>query len=88
MVQSLMDDLPAWARIMAWLGLPAVLSLGLVYQMSTQLASDVRRIETSLRVHEENRAHDMQSLSAYLDAICLNTANDDNERARCLNARR
>ena len=87
LILNSMDELPDWAKVTMWLGVPSVIALGLVYQLSTSVMKNLGRIEKAVRAHEQNRARDMSIMSGYLDAICLNTASDANERARCLTVR-
>lgn len=82
-MRSIGDGLPVWVRAAALLGVPAVIALFLVYQLARTWTTQMDRIEAAVSQHETHRAHDMQSMNAFLYAICLNTADGDVERARC-----
>jgi hypothetical protein len=75
---------PSWIKLIVSLGVSTVISLFLVYQIAYVRREQMDRMEALLIKHESARASDMLRENAFLYAICLNTASDDTERARCL----
>ena len=62
-----------WARIVATVGVPSLISLLLVWFLVSGIVSDVQAMRTE---HQE--------LRFYLRAICVNTAKTEAERAACV----
>jgi hypothetical protein len=81
---SWLGEVPTAVRALVYLGVPSVIALFLVYSMAGALAVRLASIEEKVDAHEAQRARDTQQVGAFLYAICLNTAQDETARARCL----
>lgn len=77
-----LESFPLWAKG-GVVGVICMLLMFLVYQIAVERNRQFTSFEEKMDRHETNRARDSQQINAFLYAICLNTAEDDTERARC-----
>jgi hypothetical protein len=76
-------DLPTWIRAASALGVPSLIAVGLAWWLTMFMSGALLRIEQKIDHHEAARAKDSQQMNGFLYAICLNTADNETERARC-----
>jgi hypothetical protein len=85
------NTVASYAKAIAILGVPSVISLGLVFWVTTNYDRAIhdqrmllQQIADRLETHERNRERDMQREAAFLYALCVNGAQDDQTAlARC-----
>ncbi len=86
--------LPAWARAIAYLGVPSAIALFLVHFITQQVAGDVRALQqavqssgaavTRVLTYQMDHSDDIDGLTRVLLRICVNTAETDSQREACL----
>lgn len=95
-----LSALPPWARALIEIvfrhGVSAALALFAVYFLGSVLIQRIDRVEARVEMHAEssNLVADIvrrqegttQAIVAVLQQLCINTANDDNERRACVRA--
>lgn len=69
--------IPFYAQIISKYGLATFLAVYLVWQLSTGVSGKIEKIQVSLNEHISETAY-------YLRQICINSAQDETQRAACL----
>jgi hypothetical protein len=77
------DVLGRNAKAITVIGVPALLASFLTWWLTAEVVGRLQRLEVAVARTEMRRQVDMARASAYLYALCLNTAQDDTDRARC-----
>jgi len=67
-------------RILAKYGLATVLALFFVYWLTSDISGTMRAIQSTLNEHISESTY-------YLRQVCINTAQDEAQRAACIAAR-
>lgn len=67
----------AWERLANKYGIPAVISLFLIWWLTKGVSGDIGDIKASLGRH-------MYETNFYLRQVCLNTASSESQRAACI----
>ncbi len=94
-------DMPWWVKAIAIVGVPSLISLGVVWSDRVQLADDVRSNGILLReAQASSLAHDARVVLRFeeladataetnriLSATCVNAAQTEFERERCVGIR-
>lgn len=95
---SLWDDMPWWVKAVALVGVPSLISLGVIYSDRVQLAYTVNDTHSRLqRVESDAAAHDRavslrfdrlgeqtSETNRILTATCVNAAQTMVDRDRCI----
>jgi hypothetical protein len=74
---------PWWLVAIQRLGPITVIALGLVWFLKHDVAEGMTKIQTTVDRHVLDMRVDQTQTIYYLQAICLNAADDEDERARC-----
>lgn len=67
---------PIWVQVASRFGIPALIALGLIYFLAGHVDGEIHEIRDGV---QEQRIEQR----FWLRAICLNTAETENERANC-----
>jgi hypothetical protein len=95
---SLWDDMPWWVKAVALVGVPSLISVGVIYSDRVQLAQDVRVTNERVQAIERDAAnHDVRvnlrfqelhdttkESNRILVAMCVNAAQTSLDRERCV----
>lgn len=95
---SLWDDMPWWVKAIALVGVPSLISIGVIYSDRAQLAGAVNDTASRLqRVEARHDEHDARVLVRFeelsrkteetnriLVATCVNAAQSMEARERCI----
>ena len=94
MADNGMLGLPQWARVVALVGVPSAIAMGLVYALATFATGGLMELHQQLDVHarvmilhDEEAKRGTEAITRVLYRICLNTAKTDDERQRCISDR-
>ncbi len=79
-------QLPLWARVVAWVGFPAVMALLLSWFVISVVAEDLDNLQEVPAVVEQTRDM-LEQLIHYQRLICSNTAVTESQRIACLTVR-
>ena len=95
---SLWDDMPWWVKAIALVGVPSLISVGVIYSDRVQLAGTVQDNADRLQAIERDAAnHDVRVILRFqelhdttkesnriLVAMCVNAAQTSLDRERCV----
>ena len=98
---SLWDDMPWWVKAIALVGVPSLISLGVIYSDRVQLSGAVddnrtrlERLENLTTIHDgrvwvrfEELSQATRETNRILSATCVNAATTMEARERCVGAR-
>jgi hypothetical protein len=81
------DDLPDWGKVAAYVGIPGVIALYLVWVLASSFNAKLDAHDLEARTLAEQHAAEtregFRQLVPLLQQICANTAKTDDERAAC-----
>lgn len=80
---STTEQAPWWLVAIQRLGPVTVIALGLVWFLKHDVAEAQARTQATLEQHVLDMKVEYTQMTYYLQAICLNAADDADERARC-----
>ena len=93
-MEEMNGKLPAWARAIAYLGVPSAIALFLVYFITQQVSGDVRDLQQAVQAevaavarvlsYQMDHSDDIDGMTRVLTRICVNTAETDSQRDECL----
>lgn len=88
-----LDKYPWLLRVVYLFGIPAAISIYLVWLMSARVEGNQREMLDILKAHELNSQYNLKSNGEQIDrldkifrltqALCVNAAEDSAERSRC-----
>lgn len=92
---SPLGGMPWWVKAVAWVGFPGLIALILLNAQLAPKAKEVEEANTELRQllnqhmvdmrqDEANRRQDQDRILLLLQGVCLNTAQSETGRTRCL----
>lgn len=81
-VPTQLSGLSPVQKFIAWVGIPGIIALGLVYQLTVTFASVPQDAKLARETAAAN-ARRLDRLERYMLRICLNTAPDEAARQGC-----
>ena len=95
---GVLASLPAYARIVAWVGFPAAAAAYLIYVLASVQGARFEKIETLLQqeekhsiIVEQHLATDAEQgwiLVGLLQRTCMNVARNDDDKMACIASQR
>ena len=76
MANGFNGSLPAWMKFVSMIGVPSAIAMYLIYFLSFAIMG-------SLESHEEEHAREMRALTQIIQQLCVNTADNSEDRAGC-----
>lgn len=83
-------DVSAWARIVAFIGVPSVMALGLVYWLTTEVSADLKaqsadlaKVAAAVDAHVADEHAEHKASRGLLYAICRGVNKSDEARELC-----
>lgn len=72
-------SLPVWVKAAGTIGLPGIIALYLIYQVTTS-------VPLALQRHDAHTIRDAHAIINLLQLVCANTAQDGSTRASCFHS--
>src|SRR4030095_2076758 len=88
-------DIPWWVKFIYTFGIPAALSVYLIWLMATRIEGKIDNLQDQIRMHQTDTVYNSKSNDAQimklneslitLQKTCVNGANNQAERDNCFN---
>lgn len=92
-MEDVKEQAPWWAKFTYTFGIPAAISIYLIWVLVGQVIAKVESVEETARLHQADMVHTVKSnerqevmlnhIYALLQQICVNTSNNRSERDSC-----
>jgi|SRR5215471_2436036 len=76
----------SWVKLISVVGVPSVIALYLVYQFTTAMQSDIKKLNEAMPMHVQATQQlntTNERILSVLQNICANQAKDNSERNNC-----